>query len=149
MDSSTKKILLAVGAAAGVFVTGYAIYQLSSKKAVTTAQDEELLEDVRKIGTVKANAQGVFDFEHFVEIYKIIRKHSKRQLQQILDEMKTKRRQLLKEDKIQEYRQLVLEQTKNEETIYQKVSEQVCMELDLTEQQFTTTQQHFMQQPQY
>lgn len=32
MDTNTKKILLAVAAAAGVFVTGYAVYYLATSK---------------------------------------------------------------------------------------------------------------------
>ena len=55
MDNS-RKILIAVAAAAGVFISGLGIYYFSTRKTARTEVDQELLNDIKKIGEVRANA---------------------------------------------------------------------------------------------
>ena len=82
VGGGSKKIWYALATAVGVFTAGVGVYYLSQKKlhAKWTADelDEELMKDINKIGDVQTNSEGIFSFDHFVEIYRVIRKYARK-----------------------------------------------------------------------
>jgi len=83
---------------------------------------------------VTLNQKGLMPFESFVQIFQVIRKHARHQLTIKLDEIKLRRRSLFNANKIEEYREVVLQQMQVEEQVYLEISNIVCSKLDLTEE---------------
>ena len=86
-------------------------------------------------------------------MFKIIRNHSKRRLQQKTDAIKLRRREILRVVEgyvlCPEYKQVVVEQTAIEEEIYDQVSRVVLDELGLSGDDFQRSQEQYMTQPSY
>ncbi len=82
---------MGVAAAAGLSI----YYVLNQYGASSKAVNSELAQDIKKIGIVQVNSDGVFPFQKFIEIFQVIRKYSKRQLEQTMKDIKTERRKLL------------------------------------------------------
>eukprot|EP00347_Sterkiella_histriomuscorum_P007367 403349215 len=152
MEQNNKKLLIAIGASVGVAILGFTLFKLFSSKSSQEVEDQstkQLNEDIKKLGNVKLNSQGVIPFDQFLEIFQIIRKHAKAILESEISVIQIQRRELLRDQKNDEYRELVIKQTKLEEDIYFNVSNRVLAGVELEEGDFQKTQQLYMTQPQY
>lgn len=96
MDSK-KKLFIALGAAAGSLIFGFAVYKLfsSTQGEAIDPETKEILKDVKTLGTVRVNEYGLIPFEAFLELFRLIRKHSRKRLDVKLEEMTKRRRELL------------------------------------------------------
>ncbi|CDW73696.1 UNKNOWN [Stylonychia lemnae] len=113
----------------GVAISLGAFYALAKylKAGKTEVEDEnqkQLIADLKKLGIVRVNNQGIIPFEIFVELFRSI----------------SLKKLSLKEDQ---------QQTSLEEQLYQQVSNLALSKIEITEEQFQQTQQVFMTQPQY
>ncbi len=50
------------------------------------------------MGTVRTNEQGLIPFDKFIDMFRIMRKHSKKRLDKKLEEITNNRRELLAKD---------------------------------------------------
>jgi len=78
MDQN-RKLLIAIGAAAGGFLLSYGVYRLlqSDSAASMDPSDREIYTEVKKMGRVRLNEYGQIPFDAFVELFRLIRKHAK------------------------------------------------------------------------
>ena len=62
--------MISIGAAGVALAVGYSVYYLISREEGTSGTtNDELPQDIKKIGIVEVNSDGIFSFNKFVEIF--------------------------------------------------------------------------------
>ena len=152
----SRKSALSLAAAAALGIISYGLYRIATQKKVAHADMDpselgllNLKNDIAKLGSVAINDQYLIPFESFIEMFKVIRHHAKLKLNSQTEVLKVHRREILARSQTMcaEYRDIVIEQTRIEETIYEEISNIVLDELGLDSQQFQRTQEVYMTQP--
>jgi hypothetical protein len=76
---------------------------------------------------------GILSFPYFKDLMSLVQKHAKERFADEKKDMLTKRRQLLKDKKIDEYKELVSEMIKKEEANFQDLMMEVIDHIGISE----------------
>lgn len=139
-DKYWKIGLLAGGAIVGIFALRYFLTPSEEERS-----KQELEKDVKKLGSVSKDSSGTIKVQDFIELFKIITKYSKLKIKRIKRESAAKRRKFFDDE--QKYRELVTEQIKEEEQIYQDYANYVMDYFSISEHDFLIAQQVHMANP--
>jgi len=105
MSTNTNTNLWMVIAGAGAIIAGAVIYHLVS------SEDEEstdtLVLDMGQLQTIEKDASGTIKLQNFIEIFKLVTKHSKVRIGSVKSNSADERRQALREGNEDKYRELV------------------------------------------
>lgn len=94
--------------------------------------NRSLEQDIFIMGIINPNEDGLLNFEDFDRLIRIIQKHAFIRLDIILEEDSEKRLNILREQGQfghgygEEYRQMVINSLKKEDTIYTEIARYVC-----------------------
>jgi hypothetical protein len=91
---------------------------------------------------------GLLNFGYYKDVFFIIQKHAKLSFSEEKSEMLKKRRSLLKENKMPEYKELVKEMIQKEEKLCGDLLQDAMEHIGLNEQEFMQMHQIYMQNPQ-
>lgn len=139
-DKYWKIGLLAGGAIVGIFALRYFLTPSEEERS-----KQELEKDVKKLGSISKDSSGTIKVQDFIELFKIITKYSKLKIKRIKRESAAKRRKFFDDE--QKYRELVTEQIKEEEQIYQDYANYVMDYFSISEHDFLIAQQVHMANP--
>ena len=139
-DKYWKIGLLAGGAIVGIFALRYFLTPSEEERS-----KQELEKDVKKLGSVSKDSSGTIKVQDFIELFKIITKYSKLKIKRVKRESAAKRRKFFDDE--QKYRELVTEQIKEEEQIYQDYANYVMDYFSISEHDFLIAQQVHMANP--
>mmetsp|Transcript_3326 Transcript_3326/g.4105 ORF Transcript_3326/g.4105 Transcript_3326/m.4105 type:complete len:248 (-) Transcript_3326:42-785(-) len=92
------------------------------------------------MGAVNRDASGMVTLQDFLKIFKVVTKHSKKQITKFKTENNDKRRKHLKDGDDEAYRECISQQITQEEAIYQEVATEVLSYLEIDEQEFMMAQ---------
>lgn len=108
----------------------------------TEAEDKyaELHQELQEMGPVNKDASGLIKLDDFLKIFKIVTKHSKKQITKFKAVNTEHRRKHLKDGDEEAYRDCIKKQITQEENIYQEVATEVLNYLDIEEQDFMMAQ---------
>ncbi|TNV78405.1 hypothetical protein FGO68_gene14440 [Halteria grandinella] len=137
-------------AIAGAAVVGGAIlyHLLSSKNEEASQQASKVIEDIDALGPPKKDMNGFLSFPYYKEVFTIIQRHAKAKFSKEKSEMLVRRRQLLKDGKTQEYKDLVKEMIQREEATCGDLLQDAMDHIGLNEQEFMQMHSIYMQNPQ-
>lgn len=148
MSSSNKPLAIGLAAAA-VFVGGALLFNyFQSKQSSSAASNEAVLADIDSLGPPKREANGLLAFGYFKELMQTVQRHGKERFASDKKEFLFRRRHLLQENKLDEYKEVVAEMVKKEEACFQDLMMEVVDHIGLTEQEFMQTNQIYMSNPQ-
>lgn len=99
------------------------------------------------MGEVRKEASGIINLQAFIELFKLVTKHAKRKIAQIKQEYAKERRAALADNRDLDYRRIVSEQMKKEESIYQEIASECMSHFGIEEQEFIVSQQVHMSNP--
>jgi len=102
--------------------------EVKAREAKSTPPNElmvAMLEEAKALGSAQIKSDGTMTFDFFLETSKLVYKYTHQMTKAGLDESVTKRRELLKAEKMDEFTQLVLETTNWETECRKKVSERL------------------------
>lgn len=139
-DKYWKIGLLAGGAIVGIFALRYFLTPSEEERS-----KQELEKDVKKLGSISKDSSGTIKVQDFIELFKIITKYSKLKIKRVKRESAAKRRKFFDDE--QKYRELVTEQIKEEEQIYQDYANYVMDYFSISEHDFLIAQQVHMANP--
>lgn len=135
-------------AGAGALVAGALLYSyINGDEEAETSN--ELQTDLTQIAGVERDASGTIKLQNFLEIFKLVTKHSKKRIITIKQDFAEDRRKCLREGNEDKYREIVTNQMSMEEKIYQEVATEVMDHFDISEQEFMTAQQVHMTNPMF
>ncbi len=149
MSSTQNKSLLIGLAAAAVFVVGgLAFHMISSKSEEAASQASKVLEEIDALGPPKKEMNGLLSFGYYKEVFFIIQKHAKAKFATEKADLLSRRRQLLKANKMNEYKTLVKEMIQKEEQMCGDLLQDAMDHIGLNEQEFMQMHQIYMSNPQ-
>ena len=136
----------AAAVAGGVIVGILALrYVLSEDPEVRMAR--ELKEDMEKINTVSKDSSGTIKLQDFIELFRVVTRHSKIKIKSIKEKYAAERRRLLKEGDDEGYKENVRSQMNEEEQIYQEIATKAMEFFNIEENDFLIAQQVHMNNP--
>lgn len=144
MSSQNKALWF--GVAASALVGGAVLFHLLQSKAGSSAS--AVLEDIDAIGPVKKEANGMLSFSYFKDLMGTVQRHSKERFGDEKKDMLARRRVLLAQNKTDEYKELVSEMIKKEESVFQDIMMEVFDHIGLSEQEFMMVNEFYMRNPQ-
>jgi hypothetical protein len=132
MSTDNANKALVVGLLAGAAIIGGAVifHLLQSKSSHSTSA---LIEEIDALGEPKKEMNGILSFPYFKDLMSLVQKHAKERFADEKKDMLTKRRQLLKDKKIDEYKELVSEMIKKEEANFQDLMMEVIDHIGISE----------------
>eukprot|EP00347_Sterkiella_histriomuscorum_P001648 403371214 len=107
-----------------------------------------VFEAVDALGPPQKGSNGLLSFPYFNDILQIIYKNGKETFAVEKKELLIRRRQLLKENKMDQYKEVVAEVIQREETIIQDLMMKTFDHIGLTEQELMKVYQFYMGNPQ-
>lgn len=87
-------------------------------------------------------------FGYYKDLFALIQKHAKEQFFEEKKELLAKRRELLKEGQMKEYKEMVKRMISREEQVFGELLEEALNHLGYNEQEFMQMHQTFMMNPQ-
>eukprot|EP00347_Sterkiella_histriomuscorum_P006804 403351368 len=106
-----------------------------------------MLEEIDALGPPKKDINGLLSFSYFKDIMEIVWKAGKEKFAKEKQDFLNKRRQLLQDNKMDEYKEVALEIVKREETNIQDFMIEVVDHIGLSEQEFMKVYQQYMTDP--
>jgi len=118
------------------------LYHYFSNKETEDEEEKfsELHSELADMGAVNRDASGMVTLQDFLKIFKVVTKHSKKQITKFKTENNDKRRKHLKDGDDEAYRECISQQITQEEAIYQEVATEVLSYLEIDEQEFMMAQ---------
>ena len=141
----SRKFWIGVGAAAAL-VGGALLYGYLTREDTRFAKMQL---ELKELGKVRRNEDGTIRVDDFCKLFAIISKHGKKASADRRQEFITKRRDLLRENKEEEYRAQVVKQMVAEEEVYQDVASYALEQLGVRDEEFLMSQQQNMSNPQF
>jgi hypothetical protein len=137
MEGKLPYIIAGVGAVVGGALL---FHYLTGADEEGESKYDELHSDLEEVGQVSKDASGMVKFDDFLKIFKLVTKHSKKQITKFKKDNNEKRRKFLKEGDEDAYKDCIRKQISQEENIYQEVATEVLSYLDIEEQEFMMAQ---------
>lgn len=135
-SGSNKNLLIALGAGVAVVAGAVILHLINSKAEGSAAQTQKVLEEIDALGPPKKEMNGLLNFGYYKDVFFIIQKHAKLTFAAEKSEMLAKRRSLLKENKMGEYKELVKEMIQKEEKLCGDLLQDAMEHIGLNEQEF-------------
>ena len=113
-----------------------------SSEPVKDLQDwqKAALADIDKLGEVKKNEYGGIQFEYFMDLMLAITRHARSSIASFKRDLIEKRRKLLKDFDLDEYKVVVKKILKMEEEAIKTLTDVTLAHIKVSEQQFMMTQ---------
>lgn len=137
-------------AALGAAVVGGALIFHYFQQKVTdedSALSKALLE-IKALGEPKREANGLLAFSYYKDVFSIIMKNARLSFAEEKQELLKKRRELLRNGKMDEYKELVNDMIQKEEKVGTDLLGEAMENIGLSEQEFMQTHQYYMMNPQ-
>jgi len=112
MSQSTNKIWYAAAAAGALIGVAVLSHYLSQGKSSSSS---ECFAEIDALGPPKKEGNGMLSFNYYKDIFMIISKHAKQRFADERKDLLMRRRQLLRENKLDEYKELVKTMIQKEE----------------------------------
>lgn len=97
-------------------------------------------QELKDLGKIRRNEDGTIRVDDFCKLFAIISKHGKKASADRRQEFIAKRRELLRENKEEEYRAQVVKQMVAEEEVYQDVASYALEQLGIRDEEFLMSQ---------
>jgi hypothetical protein len=147
-STGNKNWLFAIGAAIAL-VGGAMIFNYFSNKETTDSTGlNEALNEIAALGEPKRDASGRLAFNYYKQVFNIIMKNAKQSFAAEKGDLLKKRRALLKDKKMDEYKAVVSEMIQKEERVGADLLQEAMEHIGLNEQEFMATHQYYMMNPQ-
>lgn len=143
-SGSGKTWLYVVAGAAALVGAAVVFHNISNKQSVASA----VFDEIDALGPPKKEMNGMLSFAYYKEVFGIIQKHSKAKFGKEKKELLEQRRRLLRENKMNEYKELVKEMIQKEESSFGDLLQEAMDHIGLSEQEFMQTHQIYMTNPQ-
>ena len=127
---------------------GIRVAQMSGKQTKGTDALSKAIEEIEALGTPKREANGLLAFSYYKELYCIIMKYQKLSFAMQKQQLLVQRRDLLRNKKTKEYKELVMEMVQKEEKVGTDLLRDAMERISLNEQEFMQTHQFYMMNPQ-
>ena len=147
-SGGSKNWLIAIGAAVAVVGAAVVFHLVSNKESAEGNGLNEALTEIQALGEPKRDPTGRLAFNYYKQVFFIIMKHARQSFAAEKAELLKKRRELLKAGKNEEYKNLVGEMIQKEERVGAELLQEAMENIGLSEQEFMTTHQHYMYNPQ-
>jgi hypothetical protein len=121
---------------------------LSGKQTEETGPLSKALEEIKALGEPKREANGVLAFSYYKEVFSIIMKNAKSSFAEEKQQLLVQRRDFLRNNKTNEYKELVMEMVTKEEKVGTDLLGDAMEHIGLNEQEFMQTHQFYMMNPQ-
>lgn len=109
---------------------------MSSKKAKETDALSKAIEEIKAMGEPKREANGFLAFSYHKELYSIIRKYQKLSFSEEKQQLLVQRRDLLRSNKTNEYKEFVTEMIYKEEKAGADFLRDAMKHIGLSEREF-------------
>jgi len=147
-STGNKNWLFAIGAAIGVVGAAMIYHYISNKETTDSTGLNEALNEIAALGEPKRDASGRLAFNYYKQVFYIIMKNAKQSFAAEKGDLLKKRRALLKDKKMDEYKAVVSEMIQKEERVGADLLQEAMEHIGLNEQEFMATHQYYMMNPQ-
>jgi hypothetical protein len=147
-STGNKNWLFAIGAAIGVVGAAMIYHYISNKETTDSTGLNEALNEIAALGEPKRDASGRLAFNYYKQVFNIIMKNAKQSFAAEKGDLLKKRRALLKDKKMDEYKAVVSEMIQKEERVGADLLQEAMEHIGLNEQEFMATHQYYMMNPQ-
>ena len=130
-----KSLFYVLGAGA-LLIGGAVLFHLLSNKDEGAHATSKVLEEIDALGAPKKEANGMLQFHYYKEVFFIIQKHAKQRFAADKQSMLSKRRILLKQGKMSEYKDIVKDMIHKEEQLCGDLLQEAMDHIGLNEQEF-------------
>lgn len=144
-----KKLPLIIGGACALIGGALLYHYWTSTEGEAEDKFAELHAELGEFGPVKKDATGYLVLDDFLKIFRIVTKHSKKQIAKFKADTTEARRKCLRDGNDEGYRECIKNQISQEETIYQDVATEVLTFLDIEEQEFMMAQNMHAMNPMF
>ena len=110
-------------------------------------KDSALITEIKALGEPEKEPSGRLEFNYHKKLLTIVMKSGKQSFANEKEELIKKRRQLLKDEKMEEYKVLAAEIIQKEESVSSDVLKEAMDHIGLNEQEFMGTHQYYMMNP--
>lgn len=114
----------------------------------TGASTSAVFEEIDALGPPKKELNGILSFPYFKDLMAIVQKHARERFAEEKKECLQRRRRLLQDKKLEEYKDLVSEMIKKEETNFQDLMMEIIDHIGISEQEFMQMNEIYMRNPQ-
>ena len=90
---------------------------LSGKQGEETGALSKALEEIKALGEPKREANGLLAFSYYKDVFSIIMKNARSSFAEEKQQLLAQRRELLRNNKTEEYKELVMEMVQKEEKV--------------------------------
>jgi|LauGreDrversion4_2_1035121.scaffolds.fasta_scaffold500878_1 hypothetical protein len=147
-STGNKNWLFAIGAAIAVVGGAMILHYFSNKETTDSTGLNEALNEIAALGEPKRDASGRLAFNYYKQVFNIIMKNAKQSFAAEKGDLLKKRRALLKDKKMDEYKAVVSEMIQKEERVGADLLQEAMEHIGLNEQEFMATHQYYMMNPQ-
>ena len=147
-STGNKNWLFAIGAAIAVVGGAMILHYFSNKETTDGTGLNEALNEIAALGEPKRDASGRLAFNYYKQVFNIIMKNAKQSFAAEKGDLLKKRRALLKDKKMDEYKAVVSEMIQKEERVGADLLQEAMEHIGLNEQEFMATHQYYMMNPQ-
>jgi len=125
-DNKALWVLAGAGALVGAAVV---FHLLTNKQSASSA----IFEDIDALGPPKKEMNGLLSFAYYKDLFILMQKHAKLKSADEKKELLIKRRQLLKDNKTEEYKEIVKDLIQREEQVFADIMSEVIDHLGMSE----------------
>ncbi len=147
-STGSKNWIIALGAAIAVVGGALIFHHFSSKE---TNEDStglnEALSEIAALGAPKREPSGRLAFSYYKQVFFIIMKNAKKSFAAEKSDLLKRRRELLKDKKMDDYKHIVGEMIQKEERVGADLLQEAMEQIGLNEQEFMSTHQYYMMNP--
>ena len=147
-STGNKNWLFAIGAAIALVGGAMIFNYFSNKESTDSTGWNEALNEIAALGEPKRDASGRLAFNYYKQVFNIIMKNAKQSFAAEKGDLLKKRRALLKDKKMDEYKAVVSEMIQKEERVGADLLQEAMEHIGLNEQEFMATHQYYMMNPQ-
>jgi hypothetical protein len=143
------KLPYIAGGVIGLVGAALLYHYYTSLESEEEEQYGELYADLTAMGGIQKDASGMIQFEDFIKIFKLVTKHSKKQIVEFKQKNNEARRKHLRDGNDVLYKECIKKQIAQEENIYQEVATETLKFFDIEEQEFMMSQNMHAANPQF
>lgn len=132
-QGNNKGLIYALAGAGALVIGALAFHYLSGKQ---TGSSSLVFEEIESLGPPKKEANGLLSFNYYKDIFMIISKHSKQKFAEEKKDLLAKRRRALKDNNMEEYKEIVKETIQKEEQAFGDLLAEAMEHIGLSEQEF-------------
>ena len=132
----------------GVAAVGILSYYLLGNKAEKTDNLSKSLKEIKALGEPKREANGLLAFSYYKDIISIIMKNARSDFAEEKKQLLVQRRELLRNNKTEEYKELVMEMVVKEEKVGTDLLGDALDHIGLSESESMQTHEIYMKDPQ-